>query len=406
MRNDAAAVAWLEHILAANPQTEADLIPQWQIATLGAGSKIKTPLEALLRDSFWPDQATGAWTVPTLAQREILRRRRAKPQQLSLGLELGPDEQLPLLAEAEPEASTGERATDAPNEPAPVPQEEPRSTAVEGSGLPLAAPTQEQPSLVPQLILASVEVAGVPAAVATLRPGTGAIEWSAEHKSMRFMLRAFRSVLEPLDYSNTNLLEWHIGGAPVLLRIYHRYLCFADESGKLGWVRVGAKTISFPHDGYSPSSDRLTPGWQVTFSAEWDHMKLSKYNLIATFHRPNRKAALILRFQFLPDAVRLIDAEIPDPDNQDVAEARGLLETIRGDREAFDRRLRVLATTPFRYRSPLAGSSASVFFDKCRSGCDLHLTRKDEGLMLIAVPFLYSPFSDGEQKPGASDREN
>ncbi len=64
------------------------IIPQWQIATLGAGSKINSPLEALLRDNFWPDDATGAWTIPTLAQREILRRRRTKPQQLPLGLEV------------------------------------------------------------------------------------------------------------------------------------------------------------------------------------------------------------------------------------------------------------------------------------------------------------------------------
>jgi hypothetical protein len=46
------------------------------------------PFEALLQDNFWPDQVTGAWTVPTLAQREILRRRRAKPHQLSLGLDV------------------------------------------------------------------------------------------------------------------------------------------------------------------------------------------------------------------------------------------------------------------------------------------------------------------------------
>jgi hypothetical protein len=86
VRSETAAIAWLEHILAANPQTEADLIPQWQIATLGAGSKIKATLGELLHDNFWPDQATAAWTVPTPAQREILRRRRARPQQLSLGL--------------------------------------------------------------------------------------------------------------------------------------------------------------------------------------------------------------------------------------------------------------------------------------------------------------------------------
>lgn len=88
VRSEMAAVAWLEHLLAANPQTEADLIPQWQIATLGAGSKMKSNLGELLRDNFWPDPATSAWTIPTAAQREILRRRRAKPQQLALGLEV------------------------------------------------------------------------------------------------------------------------------------------------------------------------------------------------------------------------------------------------------------------------------------------------------------------------------
>jgi len=88
VRSESAAVAWLEHVLATDPQTEADLIPQWQIATLGAGSRIKATLGELLHDNFWPDPATGAWTVPTPAQREILRRRRAKPQQLALGLEV------------------------------------------------------------------------------------------------------------------------------------------------------------------------------------------------------------------------------------------------------------------------------------------------------------------------------
>ena len=64
VRSEAAAVAWLEHVLATDPQTEADLIPQWQIATLGAGSKIKATLGELLHDNFWPDQATGGVDGP------------------------------------------------------------------------------------------------------------------------------------------------------------------------------------------------------------------------------------------------------------------------------------------------------------------------------------------------------
>lgn len=80
-------MAWLDHLLAASPQSEGDLIPQWQIATLGAGSRIKSTLAELLRDHFWQDESSGLWCLPTAAQREILKRRRAKPQQLALGLE-------------------------------------------------------------------------------------------------------------------------------------------------------------------------------------------------------------------------------------------------------------------------------------------------------------------------------
>ena len=98
VRSETTAVAWLEHILAANPQTLSDLIPQWQIATLGAGSRIKRTVEELLEENFWKDEATGLWCVPTAAQRELLKRRRVKPQQLrlDLGIESGPQHELGL----------------------------------------------------------------------------------------------------------------------------------------------------------------------------------------------------------------------------------------------------------------------------------------------------------------------
>ena len=81
-----AAVAWLEHVLAANPQTLADLIPQWQIATLGAGSQVKRTLQQLLEENPWTDEAMGLWCVPTPPQREILKKGRIKPEQLALEL--------------------------------------------------------------------------------------------------------------------------------------------------------------------------------------------------------------------------------------------------------------------------------------------------------------------------------
>lgn len=87
VRSESTAVAWLEHVLATNPQTLSDLIPQWQIATLGAGSRISRTLEQILDANFWKEEATGYWTVPTSAQREIIKRRRPKHVQLQLGLE-------------------------------------------------------------------------------------------------------------------------------------------------------------------------------------------------------------------------------------------------------------------------------------------------------------------------------
>jgi hypothetical protein len=89
VRSESAAVAWLEHVLAANPQKESDLTPQWQIATLGAGSQVKRTLPQLLEENLWPDEATGLWCVPTPAQKEMLKKRRVRPEQLALGLAVG-----------------------------------------------------------------------------------------------------------------------------------------------------------------------------------------------------------------------------------------------------------------------------------------------------------------------------
>lgn len=69
-------------------QTPRDLILHWHIATLGASSRIKSALPDLLRDRFWQDESSGLWCLPTAAQREILKRRRARPQQLVLGVEV------------------------------------------------------------------------------------------------------------------------------------------------------------------------------------------------------------------------------------------------------------------------------------------------------------------------------
>jgi len=96
VQSETAAIAWLEHLLAANPQKLSDLIPQWQMATLGAGTRIKHKLDELLAENFWHDEFTGLWCLPTAAQREIIKRRRAKPQQLSLGLEVEGGPQLEL----------------------------------------------------------------------------------------------------------------------------------------------------------------------------------------------------------------------------------------------------------------------------------------------------------------------
>lgn len=96
VRSEPAAVAWLEHVLSSNPQSLSDLIPQWQIATLGAGSQINRPLQDILHENFWQDEVTGLWCMPTAAQREILKRRKSKPRQLELGLDMGKSPQMDL----------------------------------------------------------------------------------------------------------------------------------------------------------------------------------------------------------------------------------------------------------------------------------------------------------------------
>ncbi len=70
VRDEASAIAWLSRILANQPQTTGDLIPQWQVATREA--RITKPFDQILAENFWEDERSGRWRLPTEAERRKL----------------------------------------------------------------------------------------------------------------------------------------------------------------------------------------------------------------------------------------------------------------------------------------------------------------------------------------------
>lgn len=75
IENEANAIAWLTRVLSNETLTTGDLIPQWQIATLGAGADIAKPLEQILEENFWLDERSGRWRIPTPAERDRMSAR-------------------------------------------------------------------------------------------------------------------------------------------------------------------------------------------------------------------------------------------------------------------------------------------------------------------------------------------
>ena len=386
VRSDAAAVAWLEHILAANPQTEADLIPQWQIATLGTGSKIKATLGELLCDNFWPDETTGAWTVPTSTQREILRKRRAKPQQLPLELEFEGSEQ-PSLFDAQPELPTADLP---PNEPDTMAPEGSKDT---GDATSNSTPDSAQPAAETSTA-SSTAFAGDGSDVAVLpeylTPGARQqVEWSDDSQPAYVVVRQNQqSVLQPQFYNRACLTRWTFGGQRVDLKSQHRYLCILGGASKLGWVRVGQKTVSLPQNALNIGTYEHfynSPRWEVRFIAEWDEIKAKEANLRVEFNRPSEPKALTLTALFLPDFVQIVSiTRIATDDLQRAAATKELLGRILNDRSAFDLRLRHLMMEEFEYVDALVGESGDAFFGRPHSAYSLRLVRQSDTCMLVA----------------------
>ena len=72
LNSDTGAIAWMNAVLSANPQTVGDLIPTWQAATatLQGGDVETGRLERLLEQNFWLDKRTNRWRLPTTNERE------------------------------------------------------------------------------------------------------------------------------------------------------------------------------------------------------------------------------------------------------------------------------------------------------------------------------------------------
>jgi hypothetical protein len=72
IKSDGGAIAWLNAVLSAKPQTIGDLIPSWQsmTATLPGVDMEPGRLERLLEQNFWLDKRTNRWRIPTPTERE------------------------------------------------------------------------------------------------------------------------------------------------------------------------------------------------------------------------------------------------------------------------------------------------------------------------------------------------
>jgi hypothetical protein len=173
-----------------------------------------------------------------------------------------------------------------------------------------------------------------------------------------------------LASAREDLTRWLIDGELIRLQRMKRYICLNEDTGTIGWARVGKTRITFVANGVSGLTIQL---------AKW-HCKVA-FNSVTRI-RPSLDANL--KITLTPKGITKslnIDAwfglskiHIVAISGQRASRvARELSDWIGQHRSAFNRRILELLLEPFQYEKNLFGVQADAFFGGVGSRCRLRL---------------------------------
>lgn len=179
-----------------------------------------------------------------------------------------------------------------------------------------------------------------------------------------------------------NLLSWPMPDEVCSLKPKFRYLC-VSKSGEIGWVRVNKTIYSFIENEVEYPEGRLPshPDWQISIDATNSEPRrgFSNSNLLVRIAKNGR----VLCRVFMKYDVNQLIAHPPigpyfkTTNKASASSTRHAIRWIKGNLAEFEKEIKQVVTTPFKFEEKLTGVRADKFFG--RGGTSLQLQLVDIG---------------------------
>jgi hypothetical protein len=156
-----------------------------------------------------------------------------------------------------------------------------------------------------------------------------------------------------------DLTRWRVEGIRVILDRLVRYMCILENTGKIGWARVGTTRITFVADGIDSLKMEIDGlHYDMTLDAIWQENDETLDNVRITLSPPNAPGKLSISGWFGVDRFSISEIAISDRS----AMVAKLKRWILANNGSFQSKIIERMTRPFRYEHNRAGVEAGQFF--------------------------------------------
>ncbi|MEE4103566.1 phospholipase D-like domain-containing protein [Pseudomonas viridiflava] len=179
-----------------------------------------------------------------------------------------------------------------------------------------------------------------------------------------------------------NLLSWPMPGGIYRLKPKFRYLC-VSTSGKIGWVRVNKTVYSFIEDEieYPPGRIQSHLDWQISIDATNSEPRrgFSSSNLLVKVAVDGRSLCRIFMKYDIDNLIAYppVGPYFKAKNKAPAKLTRNAIRWINSNLAEFEREVKQVFTTPFKFEENLTGVRADKFFG--RNGTSLQLQLVDIG---------------------------
>jgi hypothetical protein len=167
-----------------------------------------------------------------------------------------------------------------------------------------------------------------------------------------------------VTFSDVDLTRWLVDGRTFDLQPLHRYLCIVEETGMLGWARVGRTRITYiaPELRLSRGLIQIEPtSYGLEFVAVEPRLNAGA-NLIIRLLAWDAYVACEVAAWYSPGALLILDIRDGNAHFVSRVEMAAACRWLQENTHRFSEVVRSQMVAPFKYEANLTGGEANKFF--------------------------------------------